>query len=281
MIMMMMMMMILEYCSGGELFDRITPDRGMDEWRAQKFFKQIISGVAYLHRKGVAHRDIKPENILLDSEEVVKIADFGMSTIFRHKGVERKMNKRCGSLPYLAPEVHTRDEYHAEPVDVWSCGVVLVAMLTGELPWDKATNDQREYNNWKEGVYHVHPWKKIDNLALSLLRKILMPWPSQRYKVDQIQNHIWVKKKFKDGEGCLQEGAGSSKRLCNGAGSLSQPLPADSDRDAASEAGEAEQEAEHPSFTQPAHLEHLLMSTQGTTQSSQAPLHRLVKRMTR
>ena len=98
-----------------------------------------------LHRKGVAHRDIKPENILLDSEEVVKIADFGMSTIFRHKGVERKMNKRCGSLPYLAPEVHTRDEYHAEPVDVWSCGVVLVAMLTGELPWDrdKANNDQR------------------------------------------------------------------------------------------------------------------------------------------
>ena len=84
---MMMMMMILEYCSGGELFDRVTPDRGMDEWRAQKFFKQIISGVAYLHRKGVAHRDIKPENILLDSEEVVKIADFGMSTIFRHKGV--------------------------------------------------------------------------------------------------------------------------------------------------------------------------------------------------
>ena len=50
MIMMIMMMMILEYCSGGELFDRITPDRGMDEWRAQKFFKQIISGVAYLHR---------------------------------------------------------------------------------------------------------------------------------------------------------------------------------------------------------------------------------------
>ena len=95
-----------------------------------------------------------------------------------------------------------------------------------------------------------------------------MPWPSQRYKVDQIQNHIWVKKKFKDGEGCLQEGAGSSKRLCNGTGSLSQPLPADSDRDAASEAGEAEQEAEHPSFTQPNHLEHLLMSTQDTTQST-------------
>ena len=79
----------LEYCSGGELFDRIEPDRGMDECRAQGFFKQIISGLAYLHRKGVAHRDIKPENLLLDEDEVIKISDFGMATIFRHQGKER------------------------------------------------------------------------------------------------------------------------------------------------------------------------------------------------
>ena len=183
--------LVFELCPNGELFDFLTGIVSLPEGKARTVMTQLFGALKHCHDLGVIHRDIKPENILLDSEEVVKIADFGMSTIFRHKGVERKMNKRCGSLPYLAPEVHTRDEYHAEPVDVWSCGVVLVAMLTGELPWDKATNDQREYNNWKEGVYHVHPWKKIDNLALSLLRKILMPWPSQRYKVDQIQNHIY------------------------------------------------------------------------------------------
>ena len=87
----------------------------------------------------------------------------------------------------------------------------------------------------------VHSLLLDSNLALSLLRKILMPWPSQRYKLDQIQNHIWVKKKFKDGEGVLLERSDSSsgsKRLCAGAGSLSQPLPADSDRDGDSRAAE-------------------------------------------
>ena len=197
------------------------------------------------------------------------------------------MERRCGTMPYLAPEVLVRDKYNAEPADIWSCGVVLVAMLTGELPWDKPTNDQPEYNNWKEGTYNVDPWKKVDNLALSLLRKILMPWPSQRYKLDQIQNHIWVKKKFKDGEGVLLERSDSSsgsKRLCAGAGSLSQPLPADSDRDGDSRAAE-DHDAEQPDmfrgFTQPAQLDNMLVSTQGATQSSQTPLHRLVKRMTR
>ena len=79
----------LEYCSGGELFDRIEPDGGMSEWRAQKFFKELVSGVEYLHRKGVSHRDIKPENLLLDENDVLKISDFGMATVFRHQGKER------------------------------------------------------------------------------------------------------------------------------------------------------------------------------------------------
>ena len=96
-------------------------------------------------------------------------------------------------MPYIAPEVLVRSQYNAEPADIWSCGVVLVAMLTGELPWDKPTSDQPEYNNWKDGKYNVDPWKKIDNLPLSLLRKVLMPLPSRRYKLDQIQNHVSMK----------------------------------------------------------------------------------------
>ena len=113
--------------------------------------------------------------------------------------------------------------------------MVLVAMLTGELPWDKATSDQAEYTSWKDGTYNIDPWKKVDNLPLSLLRKVLMPLPSKRYKMDQIKNHIWVKKKFTGSEGLVRA---DSKRLCVGGGagtdrmSLSQPLPADSDREA-------------------------------------------------
>ena len=200
--------------------------------------------------------------------------------------VLRMLERRCGTMPYIAPEVLTKPQYSAEPSDIWSCGMVLVAMLTGELPWDKATSDQAEYTSWKDGTYNIDPWKKVDNLPLSLLRKVLMPHPSKRYKMDQIKNHIWVKKKFTGSEGLVRA---DSKRLCVGGGagtdrmSLSQPLPADSDREA--NAGEGDHEAEQPemfhAFTQPAQLDDMLVSTQGASQSSQTPLQRLVKRMTR
>ncbi|XP_067009887.1 serine/threonine-protein kinase grp isoform X4 [Anabrus simplex] len=120
----------LEYAAGGELFDRIEPDSGMNEWEAQKYFKQLLAGVEYLHSRGVAHRDLKPENLLLDENDNLKITDFGMATIYRSQGKERCLDKRCGTLPYVAPEVLLRP-YHAEPADVWACGIILVAMLAG------------------------------------------------------------------------------------------------------------------------------------------------------
>ena len=165
-------------------------------------------------------------------------------------------------------------------------------MLTGELAWDKPTSDQAEYNNWKDGKYNVDPWKKIDNLPLSLLRKVLMPVPSRRYKLDQIQNHIWVKKKFKDSEVGLVRAnssgglASAGKRLCLATGQqpdrmpISQPV-AVLDGEEAGEAGDGEDQEQGDvfhGFTQPAQLDNMLVSTQGVTQTSQTPLQRLVKR---
>ncbi|XP_068772963.1 serine/threonine-protein kinase Chk1 isoform X2 [Struthio camelus] len=124
--------LFLEYCSGGELFDRIEPDVGMPEAEAQRFFQQLIAGVVYLHGIGITHRDIKPENLLLDERDTLKISDFGLATVFRHNGRERRLNKMCGTLPYVAPELLRRAEFRAEPVDVWACGIVLTAMLAGE-----------------------------------------------------------------------------------------------------------------------------------------------------
>lgn len=106
------------------------PDVGMPIWEAQKYIRQLISGVEYLHSRGVAHRDLKPENLLLDDSDNLKISDFGLATIFRMQGRERLLEKKCGTLPYVAPEVLVRP-YHAEPADVWSCGIILIALLAG------------------------------------------------------------------------------------------------------------------------------------------------------
>lgn len=75
--------LFLEYAAGGELFDRIEPDSGMKPFEAQRYFKQLLAGVSYLHDKGIAHRDLKPENLLLDVNDNIKISDFGMATMFR------------------------------------------------------------------------------------------------------------------------------------------------------------------------------------------------------
>lgn len=153
----------LEYAAGGELFNRIgrrfnvfffwniycvslEPDVGMPSKEAQKYMLQLLSALDYLHKRGVAHRDLKPENLLLDENDNIKVSDFGLATIFRLNGKERVLDKRyilpitcfkminnsrrCGTLPYLAPEVLT-GKYQAVPADLWSCGIILVAMLTG------------------------------------------------------------------------------------------------------------------------------------------------------
>ncbi|CAG2122402.1 unnamed protein product, partial [Medioppia subpectinata] len=157
----------LEYASGGELFDRIEPDVGMDTSSAHRFFVQLISGVEYLHSKGIVHRDLKPENILLDDNDIIKISDFGMSTLFRHSGKERLLNQKCGTVPYMAPEIFIHKEYRAEPADIWSCGVILVTLLTGELPWDRPTPECKSYKAWRdESLLKTYAWNKVDTLVL-------------------------------------------------------------------------------------------------------------------
>ncbi|KAL6263823.1 hypothetical protein P5V15_003906 [Pogonomyrmex californicus] len=272
----------LEYASGGELFDRIEPDIGMPICEAQKYFRQLISGVEYLHIQGVAHRDLKPENLLLDNNDNLKISDFGMATIFRIRDKERLLDKKCGTLPYVAPEVLVRP-YHAEPADIWSCGIILVALLAGELPWDQPLAGYPEYVAWKEGKYmSLTPWKKLDNISLSLIRKILTDSSSTRYKVPNIKQHRWFVTNFArdqvDGRNYLNQTEDESLRnVC-----LSQPeFPGVENNDIIRFNLD-----ERPtfSFSQPAHMEDMLVATQlqaFTQPSQQNSFQRLVRRMTR
>lgn len=186
----------LEYAEGGELFDRIDPDVGMPVYYAQRYFLQLMAGVDYFHKKGIAHRDLKPENLLLDSHNNLKISDFGLATIFKVNGTERAMTTKCGTIPYVAPEVFT-GQYHAEPADIWSCGVILVAMLSGALPWDRATKECSAYAQFAKGHYsRIKPWNNIDALAICLIRSMLTHRPDKRANIPTILSHEWCNMKF-------------------------------------------------------------------------------------
>jgi len=290
--------LFLEYASGGELFDRIEPDRGMEPGMAHYFFVQLLNGMEYLHERGVVHRDIKPENLLLDNNDTLKISDFGLSTVFRHKGIERRLSKSCGTVPYIAPEVFAGLEHHAQPADLWSCGVTLVALLAGELPWDKPSRDNAEFQQWSCQNFLISPWNKISNEPLALLKKILRINPAKRYNMEQIKKHIWFKKKYPiarqspsqdtsntpshsthrptkkvkiESSPRYQERSGHERTVTS-----SQPVALDNSEVLLKAAGT-------DCFTQPSCYDELIIGTQipCTPGCSQAPFQHLAMRMTR
>lgn len=123
--------LIMEYACGGELFDYIVARSKLKEVQACIFFQQLLSGIEYLQRVGVVHRDLKPENLLLDENNNIKIVDFGLSNMYKS---EETLKTACGSPCYAAPEMIAGKRYYGSKVDLWSCGVILFAMICGYLP---------------------------------------------------------------------------------------------------------------------------------------------------
>jgi serine/threonine-protein kinase Chk1 len=186
----------MELATGGDLFDKIEPDKGVDEQVAHFFFKQMINAVEYCHQKGVAHRDIKPENILLDKDGNLKLADFGLAAVFKKKdGSRRLCNTPCGSPPYMAPEI-ARGKYDPAQADVWSCGAVLFVMLSGETPWDEPTKTDPLFKDFleKDGKVFHSPWNKFSPIVLSILRMVMKPDVDKRSTIEKLRAHPWVSK---------------------------------------------------------------------------------------
>lgn len=217
---------ILEYASGGELFDYILNNRYLKDHTARKLFAQLVSGVGYLHKKGIVHRDLKLENLLLDRNRNIVITDFGFANTFDPRDelgedIEKKLTDRefvrrmdlervqngsrrgdlmatsCGSPCYAAPELVVTDSlYTGRKVDVWSCGVILYAMLAGYLPFDDDPANP-------EGDNINLLYKYITTTALTfpeyvtphardLLRRILVADPRQRADLFEVARHSWL-----------------------------------------------------------------------------------------
>ncbi|KAL6763166.1 kinase-like domain-containing protein [Haematococcus lacustris] len=185
---------VMEYASGGELFDRITRAKRFSEDEARYFFQQLVSGVAYCHSMGVCHRDLKLENTLLDGRHAprVKICDFGYSK----SAQDSNPKSTVGTPAYIAPEVLRRAEYNGQAADVWSCGVTLYVMLVGAYPFE----DPADPNNFRNTMQRITAAQYVfpSNLRLTvecldLVGRMLKADPRQRITVDGIRAHPWFR----------------------------------------------------------------------------------------
>lgn len=180
--------MIMEYVSGGELFDYIVKRGKLQEHEARRFFQQIISGVDYCHRHMIVHRDLKPENLLLDHNMHVKIADFGLSNMMMDGEFLRTS---CGSPNYAAPEVISGKLYAGPEVDVWSCGVILYALLCGTLPFDDE-HVPTLFRKIKSGIFPIPEY--LNKSVVSLLCMMLQVDPMKRANIEDVKKHDWFQK---------------------------------------------------------------------------------------
>lgn len=180
--------LIMEYCSGGELFDHIVEKSKLTEFEARLFFRQILSAVAYLHKVGYAHRDLKPENILLDKDLNLKLIDFGLCAKPKG-GMSTHLQTSCGSPTYAAPELIKGQEYLGSKVDVWSLGVLLYALLCGFLPFD-CDNIESLYKKILSGKYTEPSW--LSQGSRKIIRDMLQIDPKRRISIDELLKHEWV-----------------------------------------------------------------------------------------
>ncbi|KAI4092768.1 MAG: hypothetical protein LQ344_003288 [Seirophora lacunosa] len=192
----------MELAEGGDLFDKIESDVGVGEDIAHLYFQQLVSAVTYMHSKGVGHRDIKPENILLSAEGNLKIADFGLATLFKHNGLTKLCRTSCGSPPYTAPEVVACDStmsrkldqgYSGDLVDIWSCGVVLFVLLVGNTPWDEPSDRSLEFHEYvaTNGRPDDELWRNLPAESVSLLRGMMRVEPTERFSLENVRRHPW------------------------------------------------------------------------------------------
>uniref|UniRef100_A0A3Q3NC30 MAP/microtubule affinity-regulating kinase 3 n=1 Tax=Labrus bergylta TaxID=56723 RepID=A0A3Q3NC30_9LABR len=186
--------LVMEYASGGEVFDYLVAHGRMKEKEARAKFRQIVSAVEYCHQKRIVHRDLKAENLLLDADMNIKIADFGFSNEFTPGS---KLDTFCGSPPYAAPELFQGKKYDGPEVDVWSLGVILYTLVSGSLPFD-GQNLKELRERVLRGKYRIPFYMSTD--CENLLKKLLVLNPGKRGSLQQIMKDRWMNVSYDEKE---------------------------------------------------------------------------------
>eukprot|EP01018_Ginkgo_biloba_P032981 Gb_25413 [translate_table: standard] len=185
---------VLEFVTGGELFDKIVNHGRLTEDEARRYFQQLINVVDYCHSRGVYHRNLKPENLLLDSHGNLKVSEFGLSALPQQVGRDGLLHTTCGTPNYVAPEVINDKGYDGVTADLWSCGVILYVFVSGYLPFDE-TNLITLYKKISKADFTCPPYLSLS--AKKLITRILDPNPKTRITIPEILENEWFKKGYK------------------------------------------------------------------------------------
>ena len=196
---------IMEYINGGNLFSYVKKRRKLSEKVAKFIFRQIMLGIKHIHSKLIVYRDIKLENILIDMNNKIQICDFGIGIILSSEN--EILHHYCGTPMYIAPEIilnYKKEGYKGFPVDIWSAGIALYIMVSGNLPFnldeytqDLCINNQEnsaKNQKLKDEILHKEP-KYIENISnelRDLLKGLLNKDPNKRFNCEQILNHPWL-----------------------------------------------------------------------------------------
>ena len=184
---------VMEFCTGGELFDRIVAAQKFTEKQAAEIMSQMLSSIKHLHEHNIVHRDLKPENFLMETKDLnseVKLIDFGLSKRWNTSEGADKMHTVVGTPYYVAPEV-LRGEYD-KMCDVWSLGIILYVFLCGYPPFE-GDNNKEIFKNVLKSKLEFDPadWDTVSNQAKDLVSKMLSKDPKHRISAQECLEHPW------------------------------------------------------------------------------------------
>ncbi|XP_039219326.1 ribosomal protein S6 kinase alpha-4 isoform X1 [Crotalus tigris] len=192
--------LVMELLRGGELLDRIKKKQHFSESEASQIMRSLVSAVSFMHDSGVVHRDLKPENILYADESEgapVKVIDFGFARLCPQNS--QPMQTPCFTLQYAAPELF-QDAGYDESCDLWSLGVILYTMLSGQVPFHSSLEGSAVshaadiMHKIKEGQFSLESeaWRNVSEEAKELVRGLLTVDPAKRLKMSNLRYNEWL-----------------------------------------------------------------------------------------
>lgn len=179
--------LVMDLVRGGDLFLKIERNRNIPIADGRKYFQQLVDGVHYCHNHGIYHRDLKPENLLLRGDGLLKITDFGVSSIRQGRDIHYTT---CGTPFYCAPEIFTNTDrgYSGAKIDAWSCGIILYLLVTGSLPFFDSNFLKLAEEICRKDLEYP---PGLDRSLKQLIKMLLQKDPRKRYTMDDVKKHSW------------------------------------------------------------------------------------------